>query len=93
MRHDIIQSLPFRIYLLEVDGATQYWIHRFKHDDDFHADLRTFSAISKNSSSESIIKSLNSFLENEGYVNIAELVSEEYKASVVSTRSRLIERN
>lgn len=93
MRHDIIQSLPFRIYLLEVDGTAQYWIHRFKHDDDFRADLRTFSATSKNSSPDLIVRGLNAFLESEGYINVAELVSEEYKTGVVSTRSRLIERD
>lgn len=93
MKHDIIQNLPFRIYLLEVDGTTQYWIHRFKHDDDFRMDLSTFSAISKNSSPDSIVKGLNAFLESEGYINIAELVSEEYKAGVISTQSRFIERD
>jgi len=62
-------------------------------DDDFRTDLRTFSATSKNSSPDSIIKGLNAFLESEGYINVAELVSEEYKAGVVSIRSRLIERD
>lgn len=93
MRHDIIHSLPFHIFALELDGATQYWIHRFKNEDDYRKDLRTYSEQSKNIDPGSIRKGLLSFLENEGYINIAELVTEEYKATIISTRSRMIQKD
>ena len=93
MKHDIIHSLPFRIFLLEIDGNQNYWIHRFKDDEDFIKDVRSYSEQSKNGDPGAITIGLPKHLESEGYINIAELVSEEYKAALISTRSRLIQKD
>jgi mannitol-specific phosphotransferase system IIBC component len=93
MKHDIIHSLPFRIFLLEIDGSQNYWVHRFKDDEDFIKDMRSYNEQSKNGDPGAIIIGLPRFLESEGYINIAELVSEEYKAALISTRSRLIQKD
>lgn len=90
MKPDIIHSLPFRIFLLEIDGISNYWVHRFKGDDDFINDVRVYSERSKNGDAGAIACGITRYLEDEGYINIAELVSEEYKAAVVHTRSRLV---
>lgn len=93
MKPDIIHSLPFRIFLLEIDGASNYWIHRFKSDEDFLRDVRTYSERSKNGDPGAITCGMVRYLEEEGYINIAELVSEEYKAAIVNTRSRLVQKD
>lgn len=93
MKPDIIHSLPFRIFLLEIDGTSNYWIHRFKKDEDFVNDVRAYSERTKNGDAGAITFGIVRYLENEGYINIAELVSEEYKAAIVNTRSRLIQKD
>ena len=93
MRPDIIHSLPFRIFLLEIDGTSNYWVHRFKSDEDFIRDVKAYSEKSKNGDAGAIACGIVRYLEDEGYINIAELVSEEYKAAIVNTRSRLVQKD
>jgi len=93
MKSDIIHSLPFRIFLLEIDETSNYWIHRFKSDEEFVRDIRNYSEKSKNGDAGAIAVGIERFLVEEGYINIEELVSEEYKAAIINTRSRLVQKD
>lgn len=87
---DIINSLPFRIFSVQIDDDLDYWIGLAKTDDDFQADIRAFTSEWKNMPEESILKSLDKFMEDQGYIKINQLVSDSYAGKMLSTRSRII---
>lgn len=81
----------YRIFLVTVDGSDYYLTHHSKTEEDFHKDLKSFGSETKNVEPATIIKGLKQFLENEGYVDINDFVIARYNATILSTRSRLIE--
>lgn len=88
---DIISSLPFRIYAVQIDDSIEYLISIFKSKEDFQHDVSEFYSQCKNKPPEVITTAAKDFFEQEGYIRVYDLVSAWYNGRLVVTSSRVVE--
>jgi len=90
IRHGNDEKNSYRIFAVYVENNALYWATKVKTEDEFQQDMKEFASNYKNLDPETLQHSFNKYMMERKYVPLSNLVSDEFRARIVHTRSRLI---